>query len=78
MKLHLMQLVEDTRCLVEDAEQRKLGWVRLEAELSGLRAVNVEHGFRVRLSQAHGHIDLKRLRAALLSIKVRGHRFFFI
>jgi len=75
-KFRLIQLAEDTRVLKEATGQRREAWIRLEAELAGLRALNAEHGFRLRLSQARGHIDLERLRGALDVIKVKDSLLF--
>jgi len=70
-KLCLIQLAEDIRVLNESAGQWREAWGFLEAELASLKAINTEHGFRIRLSQARGHIDLERLRVALTAIKVQ-------
>ena len=79
-KLRLIEVEGRLRGLKEVVGQERLAWTRLEAELTGLQAVNVEHRFQTQLAEVRGHVSLERLRTALIHIKVRStwvHKIFF-
>ena len=71
-KLRLIEVEGRLRGLKEVVGQERLAWARLEAELTGLQAVNVEHRFQTQLAEIRGHVSLERLRTALIHIKVRS------
>ena len=78
-KLRLIEVEGRLRGLKEVVGQERLAWTRLEAELTGLQAVNVEHRFQTQLAEIRGHVSLERLRTALIHIKVRStwvHKHF--
>ena len=67
---NLEQLGTSLSNLELEVEEKELVWEEFIKELNALRKVNGRNTFFQEVHQARGHIDLDRLRAACVNIKV--------
>lgn len=75
---NLEQLETSLSNLELEVEQKELVWEEFIKELNALRKVNGRNTFFQEVHQARGHIDLDRLRAACVNIKVNFLIIFHI